>query len=688
MICRACKAIFNPFVTVQAQHWICSFCATPNVLLPHYQNQIPYQASGDCTTIEYVLSKRVSSPPAYVYLVDTSLEAQELESLKESILNSFQLLPKYALVSLITFGRNVNVHELEDGMAHNYYTFNGSKTYDLTSIQRSLGLLSRDLRRKDASESVGGRFLKLLGVCEFSLSEVVQSLKPDVWPKGKFQRSLRATGAALDVALHFMDTCLGKTGAHLMLFAGGPCTLGPGIVVGSELKEPIRSHYEIQNGSAKHYKKSLKHYAALAKRATSQCHSVDVFAASYDQIGLSEMELLVDQTGGALVLTDAFSTAIFKQSFQRFLQLPMGINGTLEVKTSSDLKINGLVGHAISLERKAKNVSDTEIGRGKTDAWKVCNLLPQSSFGIYFEMPATNSSQTTTKPRSLIQFITYYQEIGSTLRLKVTTLAKPILQQSQESLIEEYFDQEAAVVLISRQMIDKMVKDNSTEVIRELDKILVELCKKFGSYQKNDPQSFRLGAKFSLFPQFLYHLRRSQFMQVFNNSPDETTFYRHSILTEDTFNSLIMIQPTLTAYEINQEPQPIFLDSMSITADRILLLDTFFQIVIYHGETIVQWREAKYQEQEEFAYLKDFFQLPREDAADLLIDRFPLPRFIDCDAGGSQARFLLSKVNPTTSYKDNQMASASQSGGAIVGSDDVSLQSFMEHVQMVVVKSV
>ncbi|ANZ74501.1 BA75_01504T0 [Komagataella pastoris] len=688
MICRACKAIFNPFVTVQAQHWTCSFCATPNVLLPHYHNQIPYQASGDCTTIEYVLSKRVSSPPAYVYLVDTSLEAQELESLKESILTSFELLPKYALVSLITFGRNVNVHELENGMAHKYYTFNGSKTYDLTSIQRSLGLLSRDLRRKDANESVGGRFLKPLGVCEFSLSEVVQNLSPDVWPKGKFQRSLRATGAALDVALHFMDTCLGKTGAHLMLFAGGPCTLGPGIVVGSELKEPIRSHYEIQNGSAKHYKKSLKHYAALSKRATSQCHSVDVFAASYDQIGLSEMELLVDQTGGALVLTDAFSTAIFKQSFQRFLQLPMGINGTLEVKTSSDLKINGLVGHATSLERKAKNVSDTEIGRGKTDAWKLCNLLPQSSFGIYFEMPATNSSQTTTEPRSLIQFITYYQEIGGTLRLKVTTLAKPILQQSQESLIAEYFDQEAAVVLISRQMIDKMVKDNSTEVIRELDKILVELCKKFGSYQKNDAQSFRLGAKFSLFPQFLYHLRRSQFMQVFNNSPDETTFYRHSILTEDTFNSLIMIQPTLTAYEINQEPQPIFLDSMSITADRILLLDTFFQIVIYHGETIVQWREAKYQEQEEFAYLKDFFQLPREDAADLLIDRFPLPRFIDCDAGGSQARFLLSKVNPTTSYKDNQMAAASQDGGAIVGSDDVSLQSFMEHVQMVVVKSV
>lgn len=30
--------------------------------------------------------------------------------------------------------------------------------------------------------------------------------------------------------------------------------------------------------------------------------------------------------------------------------------------------------------------------------------------------------------------------------------------------------------------------------------------------------------------------------------------------------------------------QPVLLDSSSILADRILLLDTFFQILIFHGE--------------------------------------------------------------------------------------------------------
>ena len=52
-------------------------------------------------------------------------------------------------------------------------------------------------------------------------------------------------------------------------------------------------------------------------------------------------------------------------------------------------------------------------------------------------------------------------------------------------------------------------------------------CQKFGEYGKDDPNSFRLAENFSLYPQFMYHLRRSQFLQVFNNSPDETSFYRY-----------------------------------------------------------------------------------------------------------------------------------------------------------------
>ena len=82
----------------------------------------------------------------------------------------------------------------------------------------------------------------------------------------------------------------------------------------------------------------------------------------------------------------------------------------------------------------------------------------------------------------------------------------------------------------------------------------------------------------------MYHLRRSQFLQVFNNSPDETSFYRHMLMREDLTNSLIMVQPILYSYGFGGPPEPVLLDTSSIQPDRILLMDTFFQILIFHGE--------------------------------------------------------------------------------------------------------
>lgn len=43
-----------------------------------------------------------------------------------------------------------------------------------------------------------------------------------------------------------------------MLFVGGPPTQGPGMVVGDELKTPIRSWHDIQKDNARHLKKATK----------------------------------------------------------------------------------------------------------------------------------------------------------------------------------------------------------------------------------------------------------------------------------------------------------------------------------------------------------------------------------------------------------------------------------------------
>ena len=66
----------------------------------------------------------------------------------------------------------------------------------------------------------------------------------------------------------------------------------------------------------------------------------------------------------------------------------------------------------------------------------------------------------------------------------------------------------------------------------------------------------------------------------------ETAFYRHVLNHEGTSDSLVMIQPALTSYGFEGPSHPVLLDSVSVKPDAILLLDTFFHILIHHGETV------------------------------------------------------------------------------------------------------
>lgn len=65
-------------------------------------------------------------------------------------------------------------------------------------------------------------------------------------------------------------------------------------------------------------------------------------------------------------------------------------------------------------------------------------------------------------------------------------------------------------------------------------------------------------------------------------------------------------------------------------------MDTFYHILIYHGETIAQWIKAGYQDLPEYENFKQLLQAPVGDATEILQSRFPMPRYIVTEAGGSQ----------------------------------------------------
>lgn len=54
----------------------------------------------------------------------------------------------------------------------------------------------------------------------------------------------------------------------------------------------------------------------------------------------------------------------------------------------------------------------------------------------------------------------------------------------------------------------------------------------------------------------------------------------------------------------------------------------------------------------EYENFKQLLQAPLDDAQEILQARFPMPRYVDTEHGGSQARFLLSKVNPSQTHNN------------------------------------
>uniref|UniRef100_A0A8D1J5Y1 Protein transport protein SEC23 n=4 Tax=Laurasiatheria TaxID=314145 RepID=A0A8D1J5Y1_PIG len=644
-----CRAVLNPLCQVdyRAKLWACNFCYQRNQFPPTYAgiselNQ-PAELLPQFSSIEYVVLRGPQMPLIFLYVVDTCMEDEDLQALKESMQMSLSLLPPTALVGLITFGRMVQVHELGCEGISKSYVFRGTKDLSAKQLQEMLGLSKVPVTQATRGPQVqqpppSNRFLQPVQKIDMNLTDLLGELQRDPWPVPQGKRPLRSSGVALSIAVGLLECTFPNTGARIMMFIGGPATQGPGMVVGDELKTPIRSWHDIEKDNAKYVKKGTKHFEALANRAATTGHVIDIYACALDQTGLLEMKCCPNLTGGYMVMGDSFNTSLFKQTFQRVFtkdmhgQFKMGFGGTLEIKTSREIKISGAIGPCVSLNSKGPCVSENEIGTGGTCQWKICGLSPTTTLAIYFEVVNQHNAPIPQGGRGAIQFVTQYQHSSGQRRIRVTTIARNWADaQTQIQNIAASFDQEAAAILMARLAIYRAETEEGPDVLRWLDRQLIRLCQKFGEYHKDDPSSFRFSETFSLYP------------------------------------------------------QPVLLDSSSILADRILLMDTFFQILIYHGETIAQWRKSGYQDMPEYENFRHLLQAPVDDAQEILHSRFPMPRYIDTEHGGSQARFLLSKVNPSQTH--NNMYAWGQESGAPILTDDVSLQVFMDHLKKLAVSS-
>jgi len=171
-----------------------------------------------------------------------------------------------------------------------------------------------------------------------------------------------------------------------------------------------------------------------------------------------------------------------------------------------------------------------------------------------------------------------------------------------------------------------------------------------------------------------------------------TLWFRYCLLRESVANALIMIQPTLDSYTLDQDRAPVSLSATSVDASNILLLDTFFHIILHTGDTIAQWRKANYHLQAEYENLKELIEAPKADAEELMKNRLPHPMVVECDQRTSQARFLIATIDPAITH--NSLAHGMGVGGQprqlqageVIFTEDANLQVFYDKLKQMTVK--
>ena len=194
--CKTCTSILNPYSRVDftAKIWICPFCYQRNHFPPHYnaisETNLPGELYPQYTTVEYRIPHTDPNPPpspVFLFLLDTCIIEEEINYLKSALGRAIGLLPDNALVGFLSFGTQVQVHELGFSDMSKVYVFRGSKEISKDQILEQLGLASSNsaARRpiKGGPGSIGGvapfpnsgvsRFLLPASDCEYTLNAVI-----------------------------------------------------------------------------------------------------------------------------------------------------------------------------------------------------------------------------------------------------------------------------------------------------------------------------------------------------------------------------------------------------------------------------------------------------------------------------------------------------------------------------------
>jgi protein transport protein SEC23 len=112
------------------------------------------------------------------------------------------------------------------------------------------------------------------------------------------------------------------------------------------------------------------------------------------------------------------------------------------------------------------------------------------------------------------------------------------------------------------------------------------------------------------------------------------------------------------------------LDFQAMKEDAVLLMDSYFNVIVWYGEFIKGWKDQKLNEDPEYAYLTNLFESPLRDAGQIMYDRIPISNYYETFKNDGKERYLKARVNPSNSGQ-------AETDGHLI-SDDAPISTFMK----------
>ncbi|KAH9313115.1 hypothetical protein KI387_028150 [Taxus chinensis] len=629
--CQNCGAYVNLYCSIVTStgEWKCVFCKKLNSSEGEYRAASRHEHDFrnwpelSSTVVDYVETgtrrpgfvpvsdSRMSAP--VILVIDDCLDEPHLQHLQSSLHAFVNSLLPTTRIGIVTYGRTVSVYDFSESGLASADMLPGSQSPSQESLKTMIFGTGLYLAPLHASLNVA--------------HIVFSSLRPFRADQPEVARD-RCLGTAVEVALALIQGpsaemsrgTVKRSGGNnrIMICAGGPNTFGPGSVPYS-LSHPNYAYLE---------KKAMKWMDHLGREARRHDTVVDIFCAGTCPVRIPILQPLAKASGGVLVLHDDFGEA-FGVNLQRAAIRAAGSQGIFEVRCSDGIFVSRIIGPGEESHSEGhetfKNDSSVSV--------QMLSVEDTQSFAVTMEL-----KRDIKESHAFFQFAASYKDFYQANISRVITIRLPTTADLAAYLNSVEGDI-AAVLIGKRAVLQAKNSSDAVDIRLAIDERIKDITTKFGTLLPKVKLQ-RFPKELSLFPEYLFHLRRGPLLGGIIGHEDERIVLRNLFLQASFDLSLRMLAPRVLMHREGGTFEELPACDLAMQSDTAVVLD--------HGTDVFIWLGADLAVQE--GRSASALAACRTLAEELTEQRFPAPRILSFKEGSSQARYFVSRLIPA--HKD------------------------------------